>query len=260
MLSGTLAVGTSTITVTYEGKTTTFDVTVLLTVDVLSSYLAGKPANTKAIPHNIVININNTSEFYALKTVLNDAPDKYVYLDLSGSTITTIPNYVFWSGDFDGTTGDPIDTCVTLTGVTIPDSVTSIGASAFRYCANITSVIIPNNVLSIGESAFEGCASLADVTIGNKVTTIEDYAFYYCSSLTSITIPASVTSIGEEAFRPCRNLVRVTFMSGSISTIANDAFPGEDSPKPGSLGGEYFKAGGGAGTYNKITANQWAKQ
>jgi uncharacterized repeat protein (TIGR02543 family) len=44
--------------------------------------------------------------------------------------------------------------------VTIPDSVTSIGNSAFRGCISLTSVTIENSVTSIGSSAFYGCSSL----------------------------------------------------------------------------------------------------
>ena len=78
-------------------------------------------------------------------------------------------------------------------------SVTSIG-NAFYDCSSLTSVTIPNSVTSIGENAFYGCSSLTSVTIPNSVTSIGNYAFYNCSSLTSVTIPNSVTSIGWEAF------------------------------------------------------------
>ncbi len=94
---------------------------------------------------------------------------------------------------------------------TIPDSVTSIGESAFEDCGSLTSVTIPDSVTSIGESAFEDCGSLTSVTIPDSVTSIGDSAFYGCSSLTSVTIGKGVTSIEECAFCWCSNLSDVYY-------------------------------------------------
>ena len=85
----------------------------------------------------------------------------------------------------------------------IPNSVTSIGGSAFYECSSLTSVTIGNSVTSIGENAFEYCSYLTSVTIGNSVKSIGDNAFHYCTGLTSVTIPNSVTSIGSSAFPFC---------------------------------------------------------
>ena len=82
----------------------------------------------------------------------------------------------------------------------IPESVTSIGSSAFEDCLSLTSITIPDGVTSIGDYTFFRCSSLTNVTIGNSVTSIGSYAFYSCFSLTGITIPDSVTSIGKSAF------------------------------------------------------------
>ena len=68
----------------------------------------------------------------------------------------------------------------------IPNSVTSIGSSAFSHCSGLTSVTIPNSVTSIGKSAFMDCSGLTSVTIPNSVTSIGDFAFIGCSGLTSI--------------------------------------------------------------------------
>ena len=90
--------------------------------------------------------------------------------------------------------------CSGLTSVTIPNSVTSIGSSAFSGCIGLTSVTIPNSVTSIGDYVFYNCIGLTSVTIPNSVDSIGHGAFWGCSSLTSVTIPNSVISIGDDAF------------------------------------------------------------
>ena len=92
-----------------------------------------------------------------------------------------------------------------LTEYTIPDSITSIGGSAFRGCSYIKRVAIGNSVTSIGSYAFSDC-SLMDVKIPDSVTTIEFNAFYDCTSLTSVTIGNGVTSIDDGEFYGCSSL------------------------------------------------------
>ena len=101
-----------------------------------------------------------------------------------------------------------------LTGITIPSSVTSIGKGAFGGCDSLASIAIPNSVTDIGDSAFAGCSSLAGITIPSRVTRIKDNTFWGCSNLTGITIPVSVTRIGYHAFENCSNLTDV-YYSGS---------------------------------------------
>ena len=107
--------------------------------------------------------------------------------------------------------------------VTIPDGVTSIGASVFYGCSGLTSMTIPDSVTSIGYQAFSGCSGLTSVTIGSGVTSIGNYAFSGCSGLTSVTIPDSVTSIGNSAFSGCDGLTSVT-IPDSVTSIGDYAF------------------------------------
>ena len=92
------------------------------------------------------------------------------------------------------------------TNYTIPNSVTTIGDSAFMGCESLTNINIPNSVTIIGECAFYDCKSLTSINIPNSVTTIGDSAFVWCDSLTNINIPNSVTTIEDGAFEYCENL------------------------------------------------------
>ena len=108
--------------------------------------------------------------------------------------------------------------------VTIPESVTSIGQSAFEACFSLDSLIIKDAATSIGASAFDGCSHLTTLSLGKNITTIGDYAFQRCSYLTNVTIPQSVTSIGRQAFY-LTDLNTLT-IKGPIKSMGYAAFAG----------------------------------
>lgn len=146
--------------------------------------------------------------------------------------------------------------------MTIPDSVTSIGESAFEGCSGLMSVTIGGSVASIDYSAFYKCTGLSavyiqdlakwcgisfsgsfanplyyahnlylngkvisELVIPDSVTSIGAYTFNDCSGLTSVTIGGSVISIGDYAFEDCSGLTGVT-MSDSVTSIGTLAFLG----------------------------------
>ena len=123
-----------------------------------------------------------------------------------------------------------VTACVTtcLTTLVIPAtlggySVTGIGVGAFAS-NNLTTVSIPNSVTSIGASAFAAeplIPTLTTVTIGNSVTSI-GYQSFYNNNIETLTIPASVASIGFEAFA-FNALTSVTFL-GDAPTDGGDVF------------------------------------
>ena len=92
----------------------------------------------------------------------------------------------------------------------IKNGTVCIAEQAFKD-SSVDEITIPDSVRSIGKSAFSGCSSLTKVTIGNGVSCIEYEAFYNCKELTSVTIGTAVTSIGNRAFYGCKNLDEIRY-------------------------------------------------
>jgi len=92
--------------------------------------------------------------------------------------------------------------------IVIPDTVklfgrdyrvTSIASSAFE-ASSITSITFPNTITSIGRSAFSFCTSLKSVKLPESLKILEMSVFTDCSALSEITIPKLITSLGWAAF------------------------------------------------------------
>ena len=145
-------------------------------------------------------------------------------------------NHLLSIGDF------AFNRCYSLTRITIPNSVTHLGANPFRGCLHLESIclspdhsalgmiddmlfskvdgrliclprtskqsqcILPRGITSIGDSAFYNCTSVVSVALSEGVTNIDDDAFYNCPSLTNISLPNGLTRIGRAAFLNCTSL------------------------------------------------------
>lgn len=170
----------------------------------------------------------------------------------NGLTVVGIGSQTFWS--------------VSLTSVTIPDTVTNIAADPCHDCTALTSInvasdnpdycsvngvlfdknqtlliqhpialagatyAIPNTVASISAYAFSECSSLASVAVPNGLINIGDFAFDSCSSLPRVTIPNGVTNIGAYAFSDCTSLTNV-IIPDSVASMGTYAFNFCDSLK-----------------------------
>lgn len=131
----------------------------------------------------------------------------------------TIPNSVTTIGDY------AFLRCRDFTDIDIPDNVTYIGKEAFADCYSLTSVTIPDGVTTINKKAFSNCIALTSVTIPNSVSTIGEYIFSGCDSLTSVTIPGSISFLEHGMFNKCENLENVTIQDG-VKTIGTAVFYG----------------------------------
>jgi hypothetical protein len=212
-----------TITVKVTGNGKTFESNGLKILDTgdeitpanLGLYLLFQSVNTVATAYDIELKVSNSGELSNIRSALQGSPNKYVNLDLSGSTITDIGYF---------------NHCSSLVSITIPASVVSFYEENLNGCDNLTTInvesssvylnsddgilynkskttlivcpqrktdpiTIPSSVTSIGGNAFELCTELTNITIPNSVNKIESSAFYGCNKLTSVefegTIPAS---------------------------------------------------------------------
>ncbi len=122
-------------------------------------------------------------------------------------TSVTIPNSVTTIG------GDAFGNCHALTSFVVDtDNTTYSSDNGVLFNKNKTTLIqypigktdteytIPNSVTTIGKSAFYYCEGITSITIGENVTTIENSAFAYCDALTSITsLIEDVNSVNMES-------------------------------------------------------------
>ncbi|MBQ9130841.1 MAG: leucine-rich repeat protein, partial [Clostridia bacterium] len=143
----------------------------------------------------------------------------------------------------------------------LPDTIVSIGSSAFARCEKLTYVRIPASVTYISHSAFINCSKLRQIgvvsdnpnylssfgvlftkdaktlvcfpagmipdrgtyTVPTGVTTIGDSAFYGASHVTRLVIPDSVTLIDDYAFAFCDGLYSVD-IGPNVTRLGDTAF------------------------------------
>ena len=168
--------------------------------------------------------------------------------ELDGHPVREIGKYAFFF-------------CKSLTTVTLPDSLTSIGANPFSSCSKLEKIgvspdspvfaqidgvlyekatktlvcypagkasdsfAVPDGILAIGDSAFYSCSSLTTITLSDSLTSIGDSAFYGCGSLTAVTLPDGLTSIDDDAFSDCSTLTTIT-LPDSLTYIGANPFRG----------------------------------
>ena len=142
-----------------------------------------------------------------------------------------------------------------ISNVVIPSqidgkTVVAISNSAFEH-KSLISISMPDTITNIGNSAFQGNYNLSYVKLSNMLTNISDDIFDNCG-LDTITIPDGVTVIGEGAFH-ANQLVEIE-LSKNLTTIGNSAFAGNKlanvtiPSSVTSIGKKSFNIGCGVGT------------
>lgn len=121
--------------------------------------------------------------------------------------------------------------CRKLTKVSMSDKITSLGEGAFQYCTGLSEITLSSGLSTIPTNAFSGCSNLVQITFGNnnkKISTvIATRAFANCIKLGSVELPEQITTVSEYAFEGCTSLKRVYVKYGRASLGAN-AFPNQN--------------------------------
>lgn len=115
--------------------------------------------------------------------------------------------------------------CSSVTSVSMPETLETIGAWAFDSCTLLYTVTIPKSVKSIGKGAFASCAALVDFNFAEDgaLTEIGNFCFYNCDSLKTLEIPEGIETLREATFMNSQSLQKVTLPS-TIKTVERTAF------------------------------------
>lgn len=146
---------------------------------------------------------------------LSDDGSRLVGYTGAGGTIT-IPDGVTTIG------ASALSNNTNITQVVMPNSVTTMESGAFQGCSNLSSISLSSNLGAIPANGFRECTSLSGIEIPGSVKSIGSNAFYGCASLTSVTIPASVTNLSTDAFDSCRNLTNISVAAGNNMYLSQD--------------------------------------
>ena len=183
---------------------------------------------------------------------INDKTCILVGIGTCEDTEIIIPSRLFEMGEVVGIDAYAFEDQTQITGVSIPDTVKSIGSRAFAGCTELRTVRLPDSIESIGSKPFFGCDNLqyneansADylgnatnpfvllVRVKDKETTtftipeqtkiLYSEAFANCAELQEITLPESLVAVGISAFSGCEKLEQITVPNG-VTELGAKAF------------------------------------
>lgn len=172
-------------------------------------------------------------------------PANVDYTIKDGNYLTVVGSGDMW----DSSSNSTYEYASQVKSIAITDTITSIGAYAFKDFTNIKEIVIPPKVTKIGAHAFDGCTNLESITIPPSVIEIDEDAFKGTKWLANrrkesknvvvvngiladgkacsgdVVVPNSVKIISQYAFRGCKNLNNVT-LPNSITQIETTPFYG----------------------------------
>jgi hypothetical protein len=116
----------------------------------------------------------------------------------------------------------------------VPNGVTNIGPRAFYLRGNLTGITLPETLTSLGDWAFFGCG-LTRLALPNSLTNIQDASyvsiggpfgvFSWCTGLTNVIFGKDLAYLGTGAFTLCTNLFAVYFQGNAPATVGTGGGP-----------------------------------
>lgn len=178
----------------------------------LKSYTV--PASVKEIYPNA---FNSCYKIEEINFESGSALDSIGYNSFSDSSIKqiTLPQGIKFIGEA------AFDNCRNLEYVSIPDSVTEIKDSAFRF-SGLQAVNIPKGINTISNNAFYGCNKLEKIEFSEGVSAIGWNAFGSCSALKEVNLPHSLSWLDPKAFYNTTSLEKMTVHPGNMYYTTDD--------------------------------------
>ena len=97
-----------------------------------------------------------------------------------------------------------------ITSLVLPDTLTSVGQSAFISCSNIGgTLVLPDSLTSVGNHPFYGLG-IRELRMGSGLSRVNNWMFYNCSKLTNVVWNAAVRGVNERGFFGCKTLKTFT--------------------------------------------------
>ncbi|MBN2509571.1 MAG: leucine-rich repeat protein [Spirochaetales bacterium] len=136
----------------------------------------------------------------------------YSYDILSGSSGISLTGFTDY---YDGSSDLVIPSSIA------GQTVTQIASNAFGWKNQLTSVEFPDTLISIGYSAFRYCHNLSSITLGNSVSDISGVAFAN-TAVTTVHIPASLENLNNSAFMYSTDFTGYTIDAGNTAYSVSD--------------------------------------
>lgn len=112
--------------------------------------------------------------------------------------------------------------------LTVPQTVTKIGYSAFAGCTQLTAITLPAGLRELGNEAFKGCTALTGVALPDSLTALGYGVFRDCSALTAAEFPAGIALLSWSSSSMLRNCtsLRSVKLPKTVSSLGDDFFAG----------------------------------